>query len=136
MSVITSINEFTDRQGPSAWNKCDGWEVVCDDQTVTVAIGNTQDCCESWGYFNSDDDPSKFVGANLLRVERVAEDLAKNLVTTIPDMEYGLDEGGAIFVNVVTDRGTFQLAVYNAHNGYYGHEAVVISRDVNVTETL
>lgn len=137
MSVITSISEFTDREGHAgSWMKYDGWEVVCDDHTVTVAISNSQDCCENWGYFNSEDDPQKYLGAEMIRVERVTEDETQRLVTTIPDLEYGLDAGGAVFVNVVTDRGTFQLAAYNAHNGYYGHEAVVISRDVKTSETL
>lgn len=138
METIQEITEFHDEKGlqGEAWQSFDGWNVVTDDQTVVVAISNGQDCCESWGYFNSDDDPQKYVGAKLLRVERVAEDEAQRLVTTIPDMEYGLDEGGAVFVNIVTDRGTFQLAAYNSHNGYYGHEAVVISRDLNLSETV
>jgi len=138
MDTIREITEFRNEKLGMAddWQSFDGWRVVTDDQTVVVGISNSQSCCESWGYFNSDDDPQKHVGAELLRVERVSEDETKRLVTTIPDMEYGLDSGGAVFVNIVTDRGTFQLAAYNSHNGYYGHGAVVISRDLNLYEDV
>ena len=37
--------------------------------------------------------------------------------------------GGIQFVDFVTDRGTFQLAVYNSHNGYYGHGILVLKND-------
>ena len=32
-----------------------------------------------------------------------------------------------MFVNINTSNGALQFAAYNEHNGYYGHEAVVIS---------
>lgn len=137
MSTIREITEFENEAlTGETWQHFDGWRIVADDQTVVVGISNSQDCCEEFGYFNSDDDPLKYIGAELLRVERVSEDKSERLVTTIPDVEYGLDAGAAVFVNIVTDRGAFQLAAYNAHNGYYGHEAVVISRDLNVSEIV
>jgi hypothetical protein len=130
MATIREISEFHHEKvegvsEDSDWMTYDGWRVVTDDEMIRVGIWDGQSCCESFGYFSTDDDPSRFVGADLLRVERVDGDLK-----TIPDMEYGLDSGGAVFVNFVTDRGNFQLAVYNAHNGYYGHEAVVSSREL------
>ena len=139
MSKIIEISEFFgERLAPEDdWYKHDGWRVTADDQTVTVGISNYQNCCERWGYLNSDDDPGKYVGAELLRVERVGEYETVALVTSMPGIpEYGLDDGAAIFVRIVTDRGTFTLAVYNGHNGYYGHYAVVISRELNISETL
>jgi len=36
-----------------------------------------------------------------------------------------MDGGGICFVDFITTNGTFQLAVYNSHNGYYGHGIVV-----------
>lgn len=41
------------------------------------------------------------------------------------------------FVDFVTSRGTFQLAVYNSHNGYYGHGIIVAKDDeILLNETL
>ena len=133
MSTITAIRavEWTTPERINAYTydcEYEGWEVVTDDQTVRIGIENEQSCCERWGYTCSEDDPARFVGAELLRVERVDGD-----TTLIPE---GFYEGGTIFVNIVTDRGKFQLAVYNEHNGYYGHDGVVISRDLNISETL
>jgi hypothetical protein len=35
-------------------------------------------------------------------------------------------EGGAMFINFITDVGVFQIVAYNEHNGYYGHESVLV----------
>ena len=131
MSQIIEISEFLNDELESSWNRYEGWRVVTEDDTITVGISNYASCCETWGYFSTDDDPKKFVGADLIEVTRVTDGTVPRSVT-----EYGLDSGGAMFVNFKTDRGTFQIAVYNAHNGYYSHEAVVISRDLNLSEYL
>ena len=41
-----------------------------------------------------------------------------------------------MFVDIVTDRGVLQFVAYNIHNGYYGHEAKVISTQLEHNETL
>ena len=41
-----------------------------------------------------------------------------------------------MFVNVETDKGLLQFVAYNEHNGYYGHEACVISKHLNESEYL
>ena len=47
------------------------------------------------------------------------------------------ETGGIQFVTFNTDRGAFQLAVYNAHNGYYGHEILIaFGDDVVCTDVL
>lgn len=53
----------------------------------------------------------------------------------IEALEY-LDCGGAMFVNLETSEGLLQFAAYNSHNGYYGHEAVLISKQLNYEEGL
>jgi len=42
------------------------------------------------------------------------------------------DCGDAVFLNIRTNRGNLQFAVYNAHNGYYGHSAYVVGIDKEV----
>jgi hypothetical protein len=106
----------------------DGYAVETDKQTIFVLIDNFQSCCESFGYLASEDDLSYFVGAELREIAVVDE--ALNVRRVDEHLPYGLDEGGITFVNFVTDRGVFQLAAYNAHNGYYGHEVHIISEQL------
>ncbi|NLW78739.1 MAG: hypothetical protein GXY32_04930 [Ruminococcaceae bacterium] len=104
----------------------DGYRVVTDNNTYHVLIDNGQSCCESWGYVCSEDDPQQFVGADLLEV--VLTDTALQTAPISEAASY-LDEGGIQFVDFKTDKGTFQLAVYNGHNGYYGH-SIIIAKNV------
>jgi len=121
----------------------DGYKVTTDQHTYLVLIDNGQSCCESWGYMSSDDDLARFIGANLLAAE--ATDTALNKKRLVEEVGGGwrtpeepdFDGGGVQFVDFKTDRGTFQLAVYNAHNGYYGH-GILFARDneIVIDETL
>ena len=107
----------------------DGYRVQTDLHTFHVLVSNGQSCCESWGYLCSEDNPQQFLGAELLEVRLTDTALKPEVVEK--SGYYGGDCGGIQFVDFVTDRGTFQLAVYNAHNGYYGHE-VLIAKDEEI----
>ena len=69
-----------------------------------------QSCCEH-RYMKTDDDLSDFVGAKIIDME----------LKDAPDQE---DEYGEVheiqFLDVKTDKGVFQMANHNEHNGYYG----------------
>ncbi len=41
-----------------------------------------------------------------------------------------------MFVNLETNVGLLQFVAYNSHNGYYGHDAVLVSKQLNLTEAL
>ena len=109
--IIKSIEEIND-----AW---EGFQVTTSKRTIRVCIDNDQSCCESWGHLASDDDLQQYVGAKLLSVASV--DNAFNSRTDPGD----IDEGSISFVDFVTSRGKFQLAVYDNHNGYYGHSVEI-----------
>lgn len=102
----------------------DGFVITTDQQEIKLGIDNGQSCCENWGYFMSEDDLSEFVGSNLISVKVV--DTALKRRDEIED----LYEGDAMFVNIETSNGLLQFVAYNEHNGYYGHEACVISKQV------
>lgn len=127
MAKIVSIEgDVTFSMGK--WSSYDGYLIKCDDgNEVKVGICNSQCCCENWGYFSSNDDFNDFIGAEVLSVAVVDDALT---TTVVPD----LYDGSCMFVNIETDKGLFQLACYNEHNGYYSHEAVVVENGV-VTET-
>lgn len=104
----------------------DGYKVKTSEHEILVLIDNGQLCCEDWGYFSSDDDLSQNIGGELLAVELT--DTALNVKAIEERFEYGFDSGGIQFVTFKTNRGDFQLAVYNAHNGYYGH-GIIVAKD-------
>lgn len=125
---IKRILEFENEKIGELGYGYDGWRVATDSETITVAISNMSQCCEQWGYFNTDDDHRKHIGAELFDVNVIKrcdyDDGPRPIV--IPGQEYELSEGGAIFVDFYTSAGKFQLGVYNYQNGYYGHDVLII----------
>ena len=117
------------------YSNMDGYKIETDKHIFHVLIDNGQSCCESWGYLSSEDDHSPFVGAELQEV-RLTDTALKQSVVEESDY-YGGDGGGIQFVDFVTDKGVFQLAVYNDHNGYYGH-GILVAKDEEIltNETL
>ena len=107
----------------------DGFILVTDQQTIRVGISNTTSCCEKWGYFFTNDDVLEFIGAELLDVKLVRKCLSVDKAPKIY-------EGDVMFVNFETSKGTLQFAAYNEHNGYYGHDAVVISKQLTTSQLL
>lgn len=127
MEKIKSINETTwgDR-----YSQYEGYEIITSKQTIRVGISSGQSCCENFGYLTTNDNLQDFIGANLRAIKIV--DQALKIVVPLSD----LYEGGAMFVNFETSKGVMQLVAYNSHNGYYGHEAVLISQQLNETASL
>ena len=119
MEKILFISETT-------FGDMDGWIVTTDQQEIKIGIDNGQSCCEDWGYFSSEDNLEDYVGANLLSINLV--DSALN-VSKLEDLAY-VDKESCVFVNIETSVGTFQLTVYNEHNGYYSHRVIVDSRQL------
>lgn len=109
------------------YSSMDGYRITTDQHTFHVLIDNAQSCCESWGYLSSDDDLSGFIGAILKQINLT--DTALNAEAVEQSDWYDGDDCGIQFVDFMTDRGVFQLAVYNAHNGYYGHGILVAKDD-------
>lgn len=113
------------------WNHVDGFKITTTEQQIILAINNGQSCCESWGYFMSQDDFTEFLGAQVLSIKIVDEAL------NVKQLE-GLwgDECYVMFVNIETSTGRLQFVAHNSHNGYYGHTAYVISKQIAHSETL
>lgn len=112
----------------------EGFKITTSKQEILVLISEGQSCCEDFGYMSSFEHPDEFIGAELLKIETVDE--AHNKEKWNTEHEFGLDEGDAEFVNFETSNGLFQLAVYNAHNGYYGHSILIKSNQLNIDSGL
>lgn len=111
----------------------DGYYVITDKQTIKFGIENMQNCCERWGYLTTNDDLSEFEGASLLGVKVV--DTALN-EKKISDLELYEEETDTMFVNFETDKGTLQFVAYNQHNGYYGHDVLLLSEQLTENKRL
>lgn len=129
--TIRLITEYNGKRA-GGWGTEAGYQIHTTEQTITLAIDDEPCCCESWGYFLSEDDLEKFVGAELRGVTITDTNRTGRKFTTEwndpdDDQHIHIDSGDTLFVDIETDRGVLQFAAYNAHNGYYGHEARVQS---------
>lgn len=127
---IISIEESHSIENGS-WEEYEGFIITTNEQIIKLAISGGQSCCENSGYFMSEDNINDFIGADLIKIEIVDTELRK--FEKLPD---SLDEGGVMFVNITTSKGTLQFVAYNSHNGYYGHSAIVESKTLTHTTSL
>jgi len=104
----------------------DGYLIITTEHKYHLLIDNGQSCCEDWGYFDSNDNFVDFVGAEINDVK--VTDVALNAKKISERFAYGFDSGGIQFVDFETSNGILQFAVYNEHNGYYGHP-IIFAKD-------
>jgi hypothetical protein len=115
----------------------EGYKVITSEQEILLSIDNDQACCEDWGYFWCNEKPQSFVGTNLKGIEITDTELNKAIMLK-NEVEQSTEyfEGGVMFVNLNTSGGVLQFVAYNQHNGYYGHSAIVTSKQLNHEECL
>lgn len=105
----------------------DGYRLKTDKHEFNILIDNGQSCCENWGYFSSEDDFESFIGKELLEVK--VTDTALNQKKA---EETYVDEDQIQFIDFkFTDGSVLQFAVYNEHNGYYGH-TIIFAKDEEI----
>lgn len=113
----------------------EGFRVLTDKHEILVLIDGQQSCCEDWGYIHSEENLTDYVGAKLIELRLTDTALNSRIIERHGHGgEYGFDDGGIQFVDLTTSKGKLQLAVYNAHNGYYGHGIVVAVDKVPIME--
>jgi len=154
--IIQSITEIETTR-PAEWSNTDyensygGYRITTDEQEINLLISNDQSCCEKWGYFFCNEEVDEFVGAELHSIsltdtalhtetfwEKAPKATSYNYENKVRvPREFGADAFEQLmFVNLETDRGTLQFVAYNDHNGYYGHQARVESKQLTHTESL
>lgn len=116
----------------------DGYKIVTSEHEYTILIDNMQNCCENWGYIVSEDNFEDFIGKELISVELTDTALNKDNIENIAKYKEDVDSiiksvrldwGGIQFVDFkTTDGNVLQFAVYNEHNGYYGH-SIIVAKD-------
>jgi len=131
MEKILRIEKAVFKESAKNWCDYEGYQIITDKQTIKLGIDNMRSCCENWGYFFSEDNLDEFIGAELLDIKLTDSQLKPAEFDT-----NNMYEGGAMFVNIETSKGTLQFIAYNEHNGYYGHESCVISKQLTHEEVL
>jgi hypothetical protein len=132
MEKILSIEETVFKVNENDWHEFEGFVITTSDQTIKIGIESGQSCCETFGYLTMNDEISDFINQELLSISVVDTALNRKVI----DLVSFFEEGDAMFVNLETSNGLLQLAVYNSHNGYYGHETVVISKQLNISKVI
>ena len=108
----------------------DGYKITTETHDFYILINNDQNCCERWGYFYLNDDEQMFIGATLREINLT--DTALNKKKAEESGYYDCDDcGGIQFIDFITNKGVLQFAVYNAHNGYYGHP-IIFAKDEEI----
>lgn len=129
MEKILKITETDFKIGENSG--LSGYIIETDKQEIKFGTSNYQSCCEHWGYFSSNDNFDEFIGADLLSIETV--DTAINVEQLEAE---SADVDDCMFVNIKTSEGLLQFAVYNSHNGYYGHSVKLISEQLEIDSSL
>lgn len=110
--TVDAINASLNKKINKVWldQEADKLCFEFDDNSKLFLWDDGQSCCES-RYMRTDDDLTEYTGATLLGFE----------LKDAPSIEgeYG-DEHEVQFLDVKTDKGIFQMASHNEHNGYYG----------------
>lgn len=131
MEKILKIEDTTFSHESNSYGCFDGFEITTDSQVIKLGIENGQSCCETYGYFMSEDNLDDFVGSNIIDIS--ITDVCLNTEKLDKENLYYPD---TMFVNINTTKGLLQFVAYNSHNGYYSHEAIVISNSLNYNERL
>lgn len=129
---MEQILKIEEHQEEVRWSSMSGYAITTNEQVIKLLIDDEQSCCENFGYFMSEDDFNDFIGAQLIDIKITDTELKEGLLEKYDlDIESEYFEGDVMFVDIVTSKGTLQFVAYNEHNGYYGHEAKVISKQIN-----
>jgi len=130
--TILEIKEVEDVAFKGRYAKFDGYRLALSGFiSIYLLIENGQACSEEYGYISTNDNLQEFVGATILKIE-LSNEIELIDLTEIKKLS-GLvkDEFYAEFITIYTSKGSFQLAVYNAHNGFYGHQVLCILKNEN-----
>lgn len=124
MNIIKNIEVFCDKSR-GEWQEFDGYKISTTDGVIEIAVESGTSCCENWGYISSNDNFIDFYGAEILEIKYTRENNKLLETFELKLSEQCLELQDILFITLETTKGTLQFAVYNEHNGYYGHDCYV-----------
>ena len=125
---ILSIKEDTIVDKSNGYKETyEGLIIETDKGSIKLVINDSQRCCENFGslFFETPDVISRFIDAEILQIEDIS----------IKREEY-IDTDSETQLRITTDKGIIQYAIYNEHNGYYGHGTILQVFDTIETGSL
>lgn len=131
--IIEKIEE-TNWSDNDSYGGMEGLLVTTNKQVIKIGISSGQSCCEDSGSFSTNDNIKDFIGAEVLGIKLTDTSLNTQMIKE--RFEYGFDSGGIQFVDIETSKGPLQYAVYNSHNGYYGHNIKIESEQLKHSDYL
>jgi hypothetical protein len=102
----------------------EGFLISTNKQIIKLGITPDKQCCENFGYFMSEDDLKQFIGSEIISIQ-ITDDALKTY-----DFTENMEDEDVMFVDFKTTSGVLQFVAYNSHNGYYGHDACVVSEQI------
>ncbi len=133
--IIQSIEEVKDYTNNGENGRyCDTWDgykITTDTKVLLLLIDNSDQCCEDWGYITSEGGLTEFIGAtiNSHRFINSADYNDCGILLKKFNGDY-VDVLDCAFINIETDKGLLQFAVYTHHNGCYGHDIIFREEDI------
>lgn len=116
----------------------EGFHVKSTKHSWWITIDMQRSCCEVFGYIASNDNFEDFFGLEISEVS-VTDDIGNGEFRTKAlgaDQGYYGNDDNAIFVTFKFSTGeVLQFAVYNSHNGYYGHNIKVLRDHETLEDT-
>lgn len=132
MEIIKKIEKIGFKVGKTEYM---GYAIRTDLQDIKIGIDDKPQCYENYGCIYTNDDISDFTGAELKDIQIVNNALNnKRLNIALCNAKIDLDK--IMFVNFETNKGTLQFVAYNDHKGYYGHDVILMSRQLNHEDCL
>lgn len=119
-----------------------GFLIKTNQQEISMVISAHQSCCEDYGelistkekgYLITDEDFDYFVGSDLLEIKITDKALNCEFFKKENLSEEYTD---TVFVDIITSKGVFQFVAYNSHNGYYGHDVIIKSKQLTERTTI
>ena len=102
-----------------------GFEIETDKEKIYLLIDADYQCNEDFGYICSEEseDFEAYYGCEIVSIEFIDDgDYNPNVqIEMIKSMQSYADVLDCAFINVKFKQSTLQFAVYNKHNGCYGH---------------
>ena len=132
--TIKEISEFKLNEVNNA--EYTGYFIETDKTEIFLLVEDGTHCCENFGFMTTENDINEFIGEEIqsefkitaLRGDEEYDTVVKAFKDFNADGYYS-DVTEAIFLEFMSKDKTLQFAVYNTHNGYYGHDIRILIKD-------